>query len=150
MPESSAAKLGIRNTSATVLEVHETRYNRKLAKDISDSDDGRDIYIAKVTLEDDICIKVGRTNNLERRMGEHRQRCKLDENEFKEEFHTRVVWAHRCESLLHHRLKAAGFTVSDAACECGTHHIERYASTLESLRSDVDEIKSWIGVVREL
>ncbi|KAL0563556.1 hypothetical protein V5O48_018509 [Marasmius crinis-equi] len=130
--------------------VHEERFNVRLAKKISKHDRPADIYIAKIFLEDDILIKVGRTVDLERRMGEHRRRCKLDETEFVEEHHTRVQWANRSESLLHHRLKAVGFTVSNVACECGTHHIERYSSSLETLRDDVKAIIGWIEKVRDL
>ncbi|KAL0563520.1 hypothetical protein V5O48_018546 [Marasmius crinis-equi] len=139
-----------RNTSAEDLAVHEDRFHIRFAKGVSRHDRRGDLYVAKVDSDGDICIKVGRTNDLDRRTGEHRRRCKLDENEFVVKFNAQVRWASFSESLLHHRLKAVGFIISDTACECGTHHIERYASSSESLRGDIDEIVGWIEKVRDL
>ncbi|KAL0564425.1 hypothetical protein V5O48_017621 [Marasmius crinis-equi] len=139
-----------RNTSPTELAVHEDRYNARYAKGKSRHDRRGDLYVAKIDSDGEICIKVGRTNDLERRTKEHRRRCKLDEDEFVVKFNVGVQSASFSESLLHHRLKTVGFVVSKTTCECGTRHIERYASSLESLQEDIDEVIEWIDEVRDL
>ncbi|KAL0571015.1 hypothetical protein V5O48_010948 [Marasmius crinis-equi] len=113
---------------------HEARIRNLLAKALSTADSGGDLYIAVVNTEGNIVIK----------------RCGLGKDEFVEVYHTEVDWAHRTESVVHEALKMTGFHISELVCQCGTHHVERYHSSLVTVDRDIEAIVDLIDEVRDL
>ncbi|KAG7093216.1 hypothetical protein E1B28_006902 [Marasmius oreades] len=140
----------------------QAKYDAWKAQLISESDKEGWLYV----LEGEKFLKCGRTNNPERRIKEHRRKCKLDETQLKEVYKVEIPWANRAESLLHIKLKMAGFHISELECACtlgssivdpsadirvtegGVGHVERYICSREMVDEAVGKIKELIDQVR--
>ncbi|KAL0570061.1 hypothetical protein V5O48_011903, partial [Marasmius crinis-equi] len=60
-----------------------SRLNDILLREIAEHDGRGFVYVAKVELSPgQVSIKVGRTNDLNRRVGEHLRLCQMNQNEF--------------------------------------------------------------------
>ncbi|KAG7095129.1 hypothetical protein E1B28_005912 [Marasmius oreades] len=140
----------------------QAKYDARKAQPASGSDKKGWIYV----LEGEKFVKCGRTNKPERRIKEHRRRCKLDETQLREVYKVEIPWANRTESLLHIKLKMAGFHISKLECACtfgsgvvdlsadiqamegGVGHVERYICSRETVDEAVGKIKELIDEVR--
>ncbi|KAL0566501.1 hypothetical protein V5O48_015511 [Marasmius crinis-equi] len=90
-----------------------SRLNDILLQEIAEHDGRGFVYVAKVELRPgEVSIKVGQTNNLNRRVGEHRRLCQMNQNEFQILETVTVEHAIRAEGASHWLIKAAGFDTS--------------------------------------